>query len=89
MATADDMRKKYFTEDGEKALFARLNTLIKLYEGNTTYPFKQKMLGFVPIVIYSKEGLLHMINELRQVLGLEKVVLKTNDHGRQEIIEVK
>jgi hypothetical protein len=90
MASADDMRKKYFTEDGEKALFNRLKTLIDLYEKGITYPFAERMLGFVPISIGSVNAHESMINELRQILGLSHVIVTEKDeHGRSQTKEIK
>jgi len=90
MASANDMRKKYFTEAGEKALFTRLKTLIDLYEKGIVYPFNQRMLGFVPISIVSKQGHENMINELRQVLGLIHIIVNDKDeYGRSETKEIK
>ena len=87
--SADKMRKKFFTEDGEKALFKRLETLIDIYENNdSNFPFSANMLGFVPLVIRSREGLLDAINELRQILGLKSVSLVVNDNGRKQIINI-
>ena len=82
--------KKFFTEEGRNALLARLKSLINLYEKGTTYPFQQKMFGFIPLSINSEKGHLHQINELRQIIGLEKVIVKKNDeYGRVTQIEVK
>lgn len=90
MASADDMRRKYFTQKGEDALLTRLKTLIRIFEDEkTVYPFNRRMLGFVPLTILSKEALYYMIGELRQILNLPSISLKSKDeYGRGEVLEI-
>ena len=85
----EDYYQKYFTIEGKEALFNRMKNLTKLYEENISYPFKAQMVGFMPLNIPSRDAHKHMINELRQILCLEKITLNINDCGRHQIIEVK
>lgn len=70
--------KRYFTEEGIKSLERRLKELAKLYVEIKTYPFKAMLLGFPSLIIRSKEQHQGMMEELREILGLEKIKFEVN-----------
>jgi len=67
---------KYFTEEGIRALEARLESLGKLYTEDREYPFIAKMLGFVTLTIKSREHHEGMMDNLMQILGVRELVIK-------------
>lgn len=76
---------KYFTKIGQKALTMRLTELIKIWRKEKFFPHSFTMLGFPMLKVYSKKHLEGMIDELRQILGIDKITLEVkNEHIRKD-----
>lgn len=74
-ASIEDREKylaKYYTADGRSALENRLKALIAEYMKNPAYPVVIRMFGFPALKIRTKESHQGMIDELQQILGIEK-----------------
>ena len=69
---------KYFTEDGLAALNNRVKFLMKEYIKEHKYPIVMKMLGFVPLTIASREQHKGMLEDLRQILGMQEIRMEVN-----------
>lgn len=81
MASVEEMKKKYYTEEGLKALETRLKSLSELIVNkNTKYPLKARILGFIPLKIHSLEHHQGMIDELCQILGKNQVKVEVTQN---------
>jgi len=91
-------KKRLYTEEGIVALKERLNSFIKIFNGedkNFKYATELMLLGFGPFIIETREECLHRITELSELTGtnlrmLERVEVLEN--GKQNVeykVEIK
>ncbi len=89
--------KKYFTDDGIKALKKKLESSLRFYneeeKNPVKYPIKHTMFGFPEWIVDSKEELRGRIMELTQMLNIglteEKTVTKDSNEESRIINKIK
>jgi len=78
----EEARKKYldlyYTEEGVKALETRLTFLANEYVKQHKYPILLNMLGFPVLRIHSKEHHEGMMENMRQILGLQEITVEVS-----------
>lgn len=74
----DEFLKKYYTESGVNALKNRLKNVTELYLKDIEYPVVFRMMGFPLLKIHSKQHHEGMIDELTQILNIDKVEVEIN-----------
>lgn len=87
MKTNEEMREKFFTEEGVKALDTKIKTMVSLFNKNI-FPLNVIILGFSKLEIESREECLHRVKELCQILGAQ-CELETVDDGTTETERLK
>ncbi len=94
MSKIEERNKKYYTEDGLRALKNKMENFVNLFN-NYNFPFEAQMLGFGKFKIESKEECLFRIKELSQLTGVNFEIIKTSSKTAtgeitiKETIEVK
>ena len=92
MATKEEMNKKFFKEEGLKALRNRFGSYVKIYNKNK-FPIKVNMLGFGILKIENREALLGRIVELGELIGeryeLETETIKASNHSLNKEYKIK
>lgn len=67
---------EYFTKHGVDALETRLKSLLKVYVNNQHYPLTFRMYGFPTVNIDNKDVHKGMINNLKEILGVQEVLFR-------------
>ena len=91
MASINQRNKKFYTEEGLKALQNRQNNLIELFNDGK-FKFKHQMLGFGILEVHGKEELKSRIIELSDLTGRKikfesQIVRFENVQYKKEIIK--
>ena len=86
MATLEEMRKKYFTEEGVKVIDEKIKLMVSLFNENK-FPLNKKMWGFSSLNIETRDECFHRVKELCQILGAEcKLETREDDSTEKEVL---